>query len=343
MGIHEKPPAAFLDRLGAAFGFEPPRAPGYHAVGAIKAMAEGRARVFFALGGNFARATPDTAYTEQALRRCALTAHVTTKLNRSHLVHGEDALILPCLGRTERDQQASGPQAVTVEDSMSMIHHSTGRFPPASEQLLSEPAIVAGLAQATLPAGFVDWEELVADYDRIRDRIAAVIPGFENFNERLKTPGGFYLGNSAGRREWKTASARAQFTVSDIPDLGLPAGVLRLMTVRSHDQYNTTVYGLDDRYRGIKQERRVIFLNPADIDGLGLQAGTRVDLVSAYDDGQERVAAGFLVTPYDIPRGCAASYFPETNVLVSVDSIADGSHTPVSKNIPIRIRPAPAQ
>lgn len=338
MGIHENPPVWFLDRLGREFGFEPPRAPGFHAVSAIKAMAEGRAKVFFAMGGNFARATPDTSYTEEALRQCALTAHVTTKLNRSHLVHGKDALILPCIGRTELDVQASGPQSVTVEDSMSMIHHSTGRFPPASAHLLSEPAIVAGLAKATLPAGFLDWDDLVSDYDRIRNRIAGVIPGFENFNERLKAPGGFYLGNSAGRREWKTASSRAQFTVSAIPDLTLPPGVLRLMTVRSHDQYNTTVYGLDDRYRGIRKERRVLFLNREDMAQLGLEADARVDLESAYEDGQQRIAEGFLVVPYDIPRGCAASYFPETNVLVSVDSFADGSHTPVSKNIPIRIR-----
>lgn len=339
MGIVEQPTADFLDRLGAVFHFNPPTKHGFDAVAAIKAMAAGRAKVFFAMGGNFARATPDTTLTESALSQCLLTAHVTTKLNRSQLIHGTEALILPCLGRTELDLQLSGPQSVTVEDSMSMVHASTGRHRPASEHLLSEPAIVAGLAKATLPGGLIDWDALVADYGRIREKIAEVIPGFEHFNTRIKSPGGFYLGNSAGQRDWKTEWKRARFTVSEIPDLSLPSGVFRLMTIRSHDQYNTTIYGLDDRYRGIKGERRIIFMNAEDIAHLNLHPEDRVDLVSVYGDGQERRADDFIIKPYDIPRGCAASYFPETNVLVSVDSVADRSHTPISKYIPVRILP----
>jgi molybdopterin-dependent oxidoreductase alpha subunit len=339
MGIYEKPKPEFLDRLAEVFAFDPPRKDGFDAVDAIKAMDDGRAKVFFAMGGNFARATPDSDFTEAALRKCLLTAHVTTKLNRSHLVHGKQAFILPCLGRTELDLQESGPQSVTVEDSMSMVHASTGRHKPASEKLLSEPAIVAGLAKAALGNTSVDWDACISDYGRIRDQIEDVVPGFENFNDRIKQPGGFYLGNTAGKREWKTEWGRARFVVSDIPELALPDGVFRLMTIRSHDQYNTTIYGLDDRYRGIKNERRVLFMNESDIAAQDLKRGDRVDLVSVYTDGRERRANNFIVLPYAIPVGCAASYFPETNVLVSVDSVADRSNTPTSKYVPIRIIP----
>ena len=339
MGITEKPSEAFLDRLGSVFAFTPPRHHGVDAVEAIKAMAEDRASVFFAMGGNFARATPDSAFTEAALAKCRFTAHVTTKLNRSHLVHGRQALILPCLGRTEEDLQAGAPQSVTVEDSMSMVHASRGRHRPASPQLLSEPAIIAGLAKATLGETSLDWDGFIADYARIRDRIEEVVPGFERFNTRIQQPGGFYLGNPAGRKEWKNEWSRARFTVSAIPDLSLPEGVLRLMTIRSHDQYNTTIYGLNDRYRGIRNERRILFLNEGDIRRLGLEAGEWVDLASVYDDHQDRRAEGFRVVPYAIPKGCAASYFPETNVLVSVHSVADRSNTPTSKYIPIRVLP----
>ena len=337
MGIWERPKAEFLDRLGKAFDFDPPREHGLDTVAAINAMAKGTAKVFLAMGGNFARATPDSEYTENALRQCRLTAHVTTKLNRSHLVHGREALILPCLGRTELDLQESGPQSVTVEDSMSMVHASTGRHKPASPKLLSEPAIVAGIARATLPRTTLDWDHLVGNYDRIRNRIAEVIPGFEDFNERVRQPGGFYLGNSAGRREWKTRTGKAAFTVAEIPGLSLPEGLFRLMTIRSHDQYNTTIYGLDDRYRGIKNERRVLFMNPEDMKDLGLETDERVDLQSEYGDGRHRMARDFLVKAYRIPRGCLASYFPETNVLVSVDDFSHKSRTPVSKFIPVRI------
>ena len=340
MGINEHPSAEFLDRLGKAFAFDPPRAHGHAVVAAIKAMHEGRAHVFFALGGNFHSATPDTAYTAEALRRCRLTAHVSTKLNRAHLVTGLRALILPCLGRTEHDLQASGPQFVTVEDSMSIVHASRGVLAPASEHLLSEPAIVARLARATLgPASGVDWDGLVADYDRIRDRIAEVIPGFEDFNLRVRQPGGFVLPNAAAARTFKTSTGKARFTVHPIPRIVLAPGQLLMMTIRSHDQYNTTIYGLDDRYRGVYNQRRVVFLNPLDVSGLGLVDQQVVDLVGEFR-GERRVAARFIVVPYDIPRGCAATYFPEANVLVPVDDYAEGSRTPASKSVVIRVVPA---
>lgn len=339
MGIYEKPGPAFLERLSSACGFTPPTEPGYDAVEAIEAMAGGHAKVFVAMGGNFARATPDSSYTEAALRRCSLTVQVATKLNRSHLVHGREAFILPCLGRTERDEQAGGLQSVTVEDSMSMVHSSTGRQRPASPHLKSEPAIVAGIAQATLPESKTPWSWLIEDYGRIRDLIAKAIAGFDDFNERLRAPGGFYLGNSAAERSWKNSAQKACFRTGPIPDLGLPEGCLRLMTIRSHDQYNTTIYGLNDRYRGIRNERRVLFLNPADIAALGLNEGQRVTLHSHYPDGESRRATGFLVVPYDITPGCAASYFPETNVLISVKDTAEGSNTPVSKLVPITVSP----
>lgn len=336
MGIYEKPAPAFLDKLGAAFGFAPPREHGYDAVEAIRAMQYGKARVFFALGGNFAAATPDTEATWAALRRCALTVHVTTKLNRSHLVHGKEALILPCLGRTEIDRQAGGPQSVTVEDSMSMVHLSSGMNEPASAHLMSEPAIVAHLAAATLPASKTPWLWLVEDYDRIRDRIAEVIEGFADFNARVQQPGGFYLGNSARDRRWTTPQGRAMFMPHGLPAGDGMATPFRLMTIRSHDQYNTTVYGLDDRYRGVYGHRRVCFIHREDLAMLGLRAGQWVDITSQWHDGERRVSH-FLLVEYDIPRGCLASYFPETNPLVPLDAFADRAGTPASKSIPVRL------
>ena len=339
MGIFERPSDEFLDRLGRAFAFEPPREHGHDVVAAIKAMHEGRARVFFAMGGNFHSATPDTAYTAEALRRCRLTAHVSTKLNRAHLVHGRRALILPCLGRTEVDRGRSGEQFVTVEDSMSVVHASRGGLAPASEHLLSEPAIVARLALATLgPGSGVDWEGLAADYDRVRDRIAEVIPGFEDFNRRVREDGGFTLPNAASARDFRTATGKARFTVQPIPRIALEPGEVLMMTIRSHDQYNTTIYGLDDRYRGVYHERRVVFMNPDDIGELGLVNRQVVDLIGEFR-GERRVASRFIVVPYDIPRRCAATYFPEANVLVPVDDYADGSRTPVSKSVVIRVVP----
>ena len=339
VGITELPSTSFLDSLGKAFDFDPPRGHGYNTVDAIHAMANGEADVFFAMGGNFAAASPDTAHTYEALRRCGLTVHVSTKLNRSHTVIGEDALILPCLGRTELDATDAGPQRVTVEDSMSQVHASKGTRPPASPMLLSEPAIVAGVAQATLPDDPTDFKALATNYDLIRAKIAEVLPAlFKDYNERINRPGGFYLGNPARDRLWNTSSGKAQFTVAGIPDLSLPAGQLRLMTLRSHDQYNTTVYSHNDRYRGVKGTRQVIFMHPADIDAAGLEPGQLAEIESHFEDGVARQVTGFKVVSYDIPQGCAAGYFPELNPLVSINAKADGSHTPTSKFIPVTVR-----
>jgi molybdopterin-dependent oxidoreductase alpha subunit len=340
MGIWEQPSDDFLDKLGAEFGFEPPRHHGLDTVGAIQAMHEGKAKVFFALGGNFLSATPDTEYTAEALRRCRLTAHVSTKLNRAHLITGRQALILPCLGRTEIDQQAGGPQFITTENSMAVVEGWQGRLAPASDQLLSEPAIVAGLAKAVLGSrSTVNWDDLIADYDRVRDHIEHVIPGFENYNQRAKHPGGFYLPNPIRGREFNTKDGRAHFTVHPLPLHELKPGQFLMMTMRSHDQFNTTIYGLDDRYRGIENGRRVVFLNRDDIRLAKLKEGQRVDLISHFE-GEERIARNFTVVPYDIPRRSAATYFPEANVLVPLRHFADKSHTPASKSVVISLRPA---
>jgi molybdopterin-dependent oxidoreductase alpha subunit len=340
MGIWERPSASFLDRLGAEFAFDPPRQAGHSTIEAIEAMHDGRVKVFVALGGNFAMATPDSDYTADALRRCRLTVQVSTKLNRSHLIPGEEALILPCLGRTERDVQRGVAQFVTVEDSMSVVHRSMGRLAPASEKLRSEPAIVAGLARAVLgETNPVPWEALVEDYDRIRDRIARVIPGFEEFNRRVREPGGFVLPSGARTRCFETPSGRAHFRVLPLPRLELPPGQYRLMTVRSHDQYNTTIYGLDDRYRGIRGERRVVLMHPDDLAAEGLCRDQQVDLTSHFE-GQQRVVRSFRAVPYDLPRGCLVTYFPEANPLVPVGSFAEKSLTPSYKSIPVSIRAA---
>ena len=340
MGIWERPPAAFLDALEREFGFTPPREHGLDTVGAIRAMHAGRARVFFAMGGNFLSATPDTEYTAAALRRTRLTVQVSTKLNRAHLVTGEQALILPCLGRTERDVQPGGAQFVTVENSMGIVHPSRGGLEPASGHLLSEPQIVARLAAATLgERSTVPWEWLVEDYDRIRDRIERTIPGFENYNRRVRVPGGFALPNAAREGQFRTASERAHFTVHPLPRHVLADGEWLMMTIRSHDQFNTTIYGLDDRYRGIHGERRVVLLNPDDIAEAGLRAGQAVDLSSRFE-GETRTARRFVVVSYPIPRRCAATYFPEANVLVPIGHYAERSRTPASKSVVITIRPA---
>jgi molybdopterin-dependent oxidoreductase alpha subunit len=337
MGIWERPTASFLDRLGREFGFTPPAHHGHDTVDAIGAMAAGTATVFIGLGGNFAAAAPDTERTRAALARCQLTVQISTTLNRSHVATGREALILPCLGRTEFDRQAGGPQSVTVEDSMSVVHRSTGHLPPASAHLRSEPAIVAMIAAATLaPQSRIDWAGLVADYDRIRDHIARVIPGFEDFNRRVRTPDGFVLPNGARDRRFTTPSGKAHFSVVPLPTTRLPAGQWRLMTVRSHDQFNTTIYGLDDRYRGVIGDRRVLFLHPDDLRAAGLAAGMRVDLTSHFD-GTTRTVHDFRLVPYEVPRGCAATYFPEANPLVPLESFADQSRTPTYKSIPITI------
>ena len=340
MGIWEQPSEDFLDKLGAEFGFDPPRHHGLDTVLAIQAMHGGKAKVFFALGGNFLSATPDTEYTAAALQRCRLTAHVSTKLNRAHLITGKQALILPCLGRTEVDQQAGGTQFVTTENSMAVVEGWQGRLAPASEHLLSEPAIVAGLAKAVLAnRSTVKWDDLIANYDRVRDHIEHVVPGFENYNQRAKHPGGFYLPNPIRNREFKTKDGLAHFTIHPLPSIELKPGQFLMMTMRSHDQFNTTIYGLDDRYRGIHNGRRVVLLNRADISVAKLKEGQLVDLISHFE-GEERVARQFTVVPYDIPRRSAATYFPEANVLVPVRHFADKSRTPASKSVVISIRPA---
>ncbi len=343
MGIWERPKKDFLDRLAAEFRFEPPRAHGLDVVDSIRAMHAGRAKVFFAMGGNFLSATSDTEFTAEALRRCALTAHVSIKLNRSHLVTGRTALILPCLGRTEIDRQAGGEQFVTVEDSMGVINASRGQLAPASATLLSEPAIVAGLARAVLgPTQPIDWDAHVANYDLIRDRIEAVVPGFTDYNARIRR-GPFYLPNPPrDERRFPTPSGKAVFKAHALTRAAIEPGRFLLTTIRSHDQFNTTIYGLDDRYRGIYHGRRVVFLNEDDIRDAGLVPGQLVDLTSHFHDG-ERHAPQFMVAPYRIPRRCAAAYFPETNVLVPNGSVADESNTPASKSIPITLRPSAVQ
>ncbi|MFF1276148.1 FdhF/YdeP family oxidoreductase [Streptomyces marokkonensis] len=339
MGIFERPAPAFLDALEAEFGFAPPREHGYDVVRAIRALRDGKAKVFFAMGGNFVSASPDTEVTEAAMRRARLTVHVSTKLNRSHTVTGARALILPTLGRTERDVQGGVEQFVTVEDSMGMVHASRGRLEPASPHLLSEPAIVCRLARRVLgEGGTVPWEEFERDYAAIRDRIARVVPGFEDFNARVARPGGFALPHAPrDERRFPTATGKANFTAAPVEYPELPAGRLLLQTLRSHDQYNTTIYGLDDRYRGIRNGRRVVLVHPEDARELRLVDGDYVDLVSEWKDGVERRAPGFRVVHYPTARGCAAAYYPETNVLVPLDATADTSNTPASKSVVVRL------
>ena len=340
VGIWERPTETFLDRLGEAFDFEPPRNHGFDTVRAIQAMHDGQAKVFFALGGNFLSATPDTDFTAAALRRCRLTAHVSTKLNRSHLITGDRALILPCLGRTEIDVQTAGPQFVTTENSMGVVQVSRGSLEPASTELLSETQIVARLARATFEhRTTVNWEELAGDYDKVRDAIQRVVPGFDDYNARVREPGGFHLPNAARNRVFNTRSGKAEFTVHELPQHDLEPDQFLMMTIRSHDQFNTSVYSSNDRYRGISDNRQVVFLNEEDIAAAGLQAQQVVDLVSHFE-GEERIARRFVVVPYDIPRRCAATYFPEANVLVPVRNVSLKSNTPVSKSVVISIRPA---
>ncbi|MBT2402307.1 MULTISPECIES: FdhF/YdeP family oxidoreductase [unclassified Streptomyces] len=348
MGIFERPAPAFLDALDKEFGITSPREHGYDVVRSIQALRDGEAKVLFAMGGNFVGATPDTEVTEAAIRRASLTVHVSTKLNRSHAVTGRRALILPTLGRTDKDVQASAlgkkgtAQFVTVEDSMGMVHASRGNLAPASPHLLSEPAIVARLARAVLgKASATPWEEFERDYSAIRDRISRVIPGFEDFNTRVARPGGFQLPHAPrDERRFPTKTGKANFTAAPVEYPKVPEGRLLLQTLRSHDQYNTTIYGLDDRYRGITGGRRVVMVNPLDAAELGLADGAYTDLVSEWKDGVERRAPGFRVVHYPTARGCAAAYYPETNVLVPLDSTADTSNTPASKSVVVRFEPA---
>ena len=336
MGIWEKMPDSFLDRIRDEFGFDPPRAHGHDTVDTIRAMQRGEIDVFMGLGGNFLMATPDTDATTKAIESCGLTVQISTKLNRSHLHGGREALILPCLGRTDRDHQAAGEQFVSVEDSMSMVHSSTGRLTPGSAQLRSEVSIITGLGHALFGED-VGWSRMGSDYRVVRRHIEHVVPGFSAFEERVKHPGGFVLPNGPrDSRTFDTSSGKARFTVNAPTAVEVPVGHLLLQTLRSHDQFNTSIYGLDDRYRGIKGGRRVVFVNADDLALLGLVDGQHVDLVSVAPDGERR-APDFRIVAYDTPVGCAAAYFPETNVLVALDSTADESNTPTSKSIVIRL------
>jgi molybdopterin-dependent oxidoreductase alpha subunit len=338
MGIWEKMPEEFLAGLDAYFDFKSPRKHGYDVVKAIDAMHKKEARFFLGMGGNFNSATPDTEFTAEALRNCDLTVHISTKINRSHLVHGKEALILPCLGRTEIDKQASGEQFVTTENSMGVIAQSVGHLTPLSEYLKSETAIVAGIAKATLKNTKVDWDALAGNYDLIRDAVEATIPGFDKYNERVRVPGGFYLPNNARDNDFTpTHTGKANFTINELSDIVLEKGQYMMMSIRTHDQYNTTIYGLNDRYRGILNERRVVFMNQQDVDEAGLEKNDLVDLISHFE-GQERLAEKFIVIPYSIPRGCTATYFPEANVLVPLKSVARISNQPTSKTVIISVR-----
>ena len=339
VGITEKPSEDFLARLDREFGFVAPRTHGHDAVKAMQAMIDGSAKALICLGGNFAVAMPDPELSLPAMKSLDLSVQLGTKLNRSHLLVAREAYLLPVLGRTEFDTQAGGPQSITVEDSMSMVHASAGRLQPASKQLRSEPAIVAGIATATLPLSKVPWRELVADYDRIRTLIERTVPGFEDFNARIRVPGGFRLPLPPVDRQWTTPSGKAMFSVFEgvrENDDALPQDVLRLMTIRSHDQYNTTLYGLDDRYRGVFGRRDVLFMNPRDLAARGLEHGDVVD-VETIAAGRTLRLARITAIEYDIAAGSVAAYYPEANVLVALDRFDRDSGTPSYKSVPVRV------
>ena len=338
MGIYEKPSKKLLASIESNFGFTPPQNHGYDTVEAIKAMHAGKARIFFAMGGNFLSATPDTTFTAAALRKCLLTVHVSTKLNRSHLVHGEEAIILPCLARSDKDMINGENQFVTCENSMGVIQSSKGVLKPISEMLLSEPVIVCKLAEATLGSrSRVSWNKYANNYDLIREDIERTIPGFKDYNLRVREPAGFYLPNCNREGNFETTSQKAHFNVAPVTTMELKENQLMMMTIRSHDQFNTTIYGLNDRYRGIYNERRVILMNSKDMRDRGLVKGDVVDLYNKHE-GTERVARKFIVVEYPIPEGCTATYFPETNVLVPITSVAEKSNTPTSKQVILTVR-----
>jgi molybdopterin-dependent oxidoreductase alpha subunit len=345
MGVDEKPKPELLDQLKKVFGFEPPRARGHHVVNAVQAMVDGRAKVFIGLGGNFVRAVPDWPMAEAAMRQLRLTVAVSTKLNRGHLVHGQQALILPSLARSDIDMQASGRQSITVEDSMSMVHASSGLVTPPSEHLKSEVAIVCGMAKTTLPDCGIDWDFFVADYNRIRDKIEEVFPQlFADFNERVRRPGGFHLTTPPRQRVWETATGRANFLVFPGVDEDRPVSdpaMLRLATLRSHDQYNTTIYTLDDRYRGVFGGRMVVFMNEADMRARGIAEGDPVEIESLADD-KRRVVSGFWAKPHGIAAGSVGAYYPETNPLLPLAFHDVKSGTPAAKSIPVLVRLQPS-
>ena len=339
MGIYEKPSPVFLENIEKSFGFKPPQEHGLDVVDCINAMHQNKAKVFIAMGGNFLSATPDTIYTGEALEKCNLTVQISTKLNRSHLITGKEAIILPCYGRSDQDMVNGQLQYVTCENSMGVIQMSKGMLKPVSKNLLSEPMIVCKMAKAVFKEkSLVNWDKYMEHYDNIRWDIERTIPGFDHYNDRSKLPGGFYLPNSAREGVFKTNTGKANFNVAQVAPIQVEKDELIMMTIRSHDQFNTTIYGLDDRYRGVHNERRVIFMNHNDIEKLGYKAGDKVDLYN-HHNGVERVARNFIIIEFSIPEGCSATYFPETNVLVPIDSVADKSNTPTSKMIVLKLKP----
>jgi len=338
MGIWEQPTKTFLNKLQEIFQFDPPRKHGYDVVNSIKAMHEGKVKLFFAMGGNFLSATPDTAFTAEALRKTNLTVHVSTKLNRSHLVHGKSALILPCLGRTDKDIQNGVEQFVSCENSMGVIQMSKGVLQPPSSHLLSEVSIVCKLANAILSNRYnIDWKAFENNYDLIRNYIEKVIPGFENYNERVREPGGFYLPNAVKERTFKTSAGKAKFSVLPLPECQLEDDEFIMTTIRSHDQFNTTIYGMDDRYRGIHNERRVVMMNEEDMKQFGFSKHEAVDIISRFN-GDERVVENFKIVPIPIAKKCVATYFPEANALIHINAVAHTSNTPASKSVIVRLR-----
>jgi len=341
MMIYDKPYEGQLNKLKEVFGFDPPREHGYDVVDSIKAMHDGKLKVFFAMGGNFLSATPDTMYTAEAMRKLKLSVHVSTKLNRSHLIHGEEAIILPALARSDKDMVNGIQQVVSCENSMGVVQQSKGMLDPVSDQMMSEPLIVCNMAKAVLgKRTVVNWDLYASHYDHIRDIIEKVIPGFDNYNKRVKVPAGFYLPNAPreGKFETDETPGKVQFTITDLPEHKLADDEYMMTSIRSHDQFNTTIYGMEDRYRGIHNERRIIFMNETDIQRAGLHGGDKVDLYSYYNK-TERVARLYVIVPYDIPERCTATYYPETNVLFPIDSVAKQSNTPTTKLINIKIRP----
>ena len=338
MGITEAPSALFLKNLKETAGFAPPEKPGYTVVEAIKAMESGKAKVFVSLGGNLASAAPDASFTARALQKCTLTVQISTKLNRSHLETGETALILPCLARSEKDVSNGNIQLVSTENAMGIVQSSKGVLPPCSPHLKSEPDIVAGIARHTLTETKTLWKSWAANYDEVREVIEKVIPGFQDFNTRLRKKGGFILPNSLREKTFPTPSGKAQFTINEVPDLSLPDRSFRMMTIRSHDQFNTSIYGLIDRYRGIKKDRKIVMMNKKDMDTLGLKPKQKVNLSNPYSPDTLQLS-GFSVVPYPIPKGCIATYFPEANALISIQHTAKTSQTPIYKSSVITVSP----
>ena len=339
VGVFEKPSRELLDSIEKYYDFTPPREHGLDTVNSIHAMHSGKAKVFFGVGGNFLSATPDTTYTAKAMQQCNLTVHVSTKLNRSHLVHGKEAIILPCFGRSDKDFTGGKEQFVSCENTTGVVQMSKGVLKPISDNLMSETAIVCELAKATLGTKSpIDWDKFKNDYDNIRHDIEKVIPKvFINYNENVRKPGGFYLPNANRQQQFNTDTQKAKFNVAFAESLPMEAGDLMMMTIRSHDQFNTTIYGLNDRYRGIYNERRIIFMNQKDMNEKNIAEKEVVDICN-HHGGVERIAHKFIAVAYPIPAGCCATYFPETNVLVPIDSVADVSNTPTSKQIIVQVK-----